>query len=615
MRIKAITVRNTPPVRHFAVGDLSDVCVLAGPNGVGKTRLLDRIIDHLRGAAPNPEIEGTLEATAKEEIEAWDGHTSLDMSLEEDMARFRATLQVNQRRRNLRSSLVRIESDRSIQTLKPFQFSWDLPDPNDEEISWDLYSGFMRDRFQDTVNSMFRMIEAQKQNIANRAIELRRKGRTEMRLGFSDPMQPFKDVFSLLLAPKELADLSARQQRLEYRLDGETREFSTLSSGEREVVNIAFDFLLRKPENCIVFFDEPELHLHPELSYRLIQTLQQIGSNNQFFLSTHSPDVISASLDRSVIFLSSPPAEDSETEPANQAIPVSEADETHQALKLLGHSIGIIALGKRIVLVEGTQSSLDKQTYGSIIKNRCPGLVLVASGGKHAIESFSAVYDAVLSKSLWGVEFFMLCDGDSIPASTGDSVEVAQQGGRLRILPRYHLENYFLDEHVWAEACSLMEPPDSWLRSPDGIREQMRQRATDLVSYATALAAASHLRQSVGNLDAMPSGCHAKTLDDLQTLIRVQVTGEKARMDNTLDPSAVESWVEAYFNRLSLSLQEDSEEWKNLIPGKPLFATFASKAGLNPSRAKTLYLNAALESEREPFSEIIDIFNEFAKTN
>ena len=85
-------------------------------------------------------------------------------------------------------------------------------------------------------------------------------------------------------------------------------------------------------------------------------------------------------------------------------------------------------------------------------------------------------------------------------------------------------------------------------------------------------------------------------------------------MDNALDPSVVGAWVETYFNRLSQSLQEDSEEWKNLIPGKPLFATFASKAGLTPSRAKTLYLNVALESEREPFSEIIDIFNEFAAT-
>src|SRR5664279_5573291 len=78
----------------------------------------------------------------------------------------------------------------------------------------------------------------------------------------------------------------------------------SLASGEREVVNIAFDFLLRRPSDCIVFFDEPELHLHPELSYKLLRTLHTIGERDQFVLSTHYPDVITASLDQSVIFLS-----------------------------------------------------------------------------------------------------------------------------------------------------------------------------------------------------------------------------------------------------------------------------------------------------------------------
>jgi AAA15 family ATPase/GTPase len=51
----------------------------------------------------------------------------------------------------------------------------------------------------------------------------------------------------------------------------------TLSSGEKEVVNIVFDFILRNASDCIVMFDEPELHLHPELSYKLLQTLSSIG--------------------------------------------------------------------------------------------------------------------------------------------------------------------------------------------------------------------------------------------------------------------------------------------------------------------------------------------------
>ena len=54
-------------------------------------------------------------------------------------------------------------------------------------------------------------------------------------------MQPFKDVFAILLDPKELVDPQTSTRRLQFRSEGQEFEFSQLSSGEREVVNIAFD--------------------------------------------------------------------------------------------------------------------------------------------------------------------------------------------------------------------------------------------------------------------------------------------------------------------------------------------------------------------------------------
>ena len=185
---------------------------------------------------------------------------------------------------------------------------------------------------------------------------------------------------------------------------------SSLSSGEREVVNIVFDFLLRSPDDCVVIFDEPEMHLHPELSYKLLQALKTVGSNNQFIFCTHSPDIITASLDNTVLFLT-PPRQDG----GNQAIKVREDDDTNQALRLLGQSIGIVALGKKLVLIEGKESSLDKQTYGAILKDRFPNLVLVPSGGRSAIASFALLHREVLERTIWGVEFFMLCDHDATP--------------------------------------------------------------------------------------------------------------------------------------------------------------------------------------------------------
>lgn len=544
MRIEALTVRDSPPIDHFSVAGLNDVVVIAGPNGVGKTRLLERLVNHLRNANPDPNVEGRIEATSSDERQAWD-KDFLDLASPEDMALFRTTIQQGRRRQKWRSSLVNFESDRTIQNIQPLQFSWDMPDVAEELISWDSTFGGMQNRFQDTVHSMYRMIEAQRQGYGNKAIELGKLGHTSMGLNYADPMQPFKEAFFLLLGPKELIDPSVRNQGLQYRIDGNAYPFQSLSSGEREVVNVAFDFLLREPEHCIVLFDEPELHLHPELSYRLIQTLQHIGALNQFVFSTHSPDVITAALDQSIIFIS-PSRKDSSGTPVNQAVAVEESDETNQALRLLGQSIGIIALGRRIVLIEGEQSSLDKQTYGSILKRRWPALVLVPSGGKHVLESFSRVYESVLAKSIWGVEFFMLSDRDSRPAASHEAT-VATDSGRLRTLSRYHLENYFLAEEIWAMAFKALESPGSWLLTPAAIRDKLREIALDSVSYATALTVSFEVRQNFGSVNIMPKDCHGKSLDQLATLMTSRAANEAQRAAESLDVAAVAERISQVF--------------------------------------------------------------------
>jgi hypothetical protein len=171
----------------------------------------------------------------------------------------------------------------------------------------------------------------------------------------------------------------------------------------------------------------------------------------------------------SVVFISPP-----KTVNDNQAVIVREDDQTHQALKLMGQSIGIVALGRRIVLIEGEHGSLDKQTYGAILKGKYPNLVLVPSGGRGQVQSFGMLVERILGHSVWGVEFFMLCDRDAVPAVSDQLTIEATAKGRLKLLNRYHLENYFLDEDTVAAMFSALEPSDSWLVSP----EQIRNRST-----------------------------------------------------------------------------------------------------------------------------------------
>jgi predicted ATP-binding protein involved in virulence len=514
MKLNLIDVENILPVKKFFVENLSNVVVLAGPNGVGKTRLIQGILQAFQSSGSYPNIRLVIEATTKKESDLW-GKSSIDTSIPADAEKLMRILQQNRRRAKWESSVVQFESNRTIQQIQPYVFNWDFTDPWEEMIGWNHSFNELKNRFQDTIHSLFRKVQSRRDEIAKKAEILMKQGERVMDLDFPDPLLSFKLAFSQLLSPKELLEPDARQQQLYYSYEGQSFPLSSLSSGEREVVNIVFDFLIRNPTDSIIIFDEPELHLHPELSYKLLQTLQTIGENNQFIYCTHSPDIITASLENSVIFIAPP-----KSTLSNQAILVKEDDETHEALQKIGQSIGIVALGRKLVLIEGKDSSLDKQVYGAILKNKFPSLVLVPSGGKEVITSFSSIMTSVLERTIWGVDFFMLCDRDVVPLSVSTfSLEDAGKG-RLKVLGRYHLENYFLDEKVLAGVFSLMEPEDSWLRSPEKIRVKLKSIAKQMIPYTAALIESAKYRSLVGNLDIMPKGCHEKPATELAILMK-----------------------------------------------------------------------------------------------
>ena len=163
MYLKSIQSEGVLPIQTFSVDELSDVVVLAGPNGVGKSRLINSLISHLQN--PTPVLTSTLiiEATTKEELDAW-GQRELNTSVPEDCTKLTATLQSNRLRRNWKSSVLNFESNRTIQKIKPYAFSWDITDPDEESIGWNFTFGGLQNRWQDTLHAILRKVEARRKN-------------------------------------------------------------------------------------------------------------------------------------------------------------------------------------------------------------------------------------------------------------------------------------------------------------------------------------------------------------------------------------------------------------------------------------------------------------------
>jgi len=148
LRISSIEAQDVPPVRFFVAANLSDVVVLAGPNGEGKTRLLQSLIQLFRSPAGQRNIRLSIEATSDSERAAW-GKAVLDTAIVADAQLLTQTLQATRRRANWKSSVIQFESDRTIQQIRPFSFTWEFGDPWEENYGWEGTFGGLRSRFED----------------------------------------------------------------------------------------------------------------------------------------------------------------------------------------------------------------------------------------------------------------------------------------------------------------------------------------------------------------------------------------------------------------------------------------------------------------------------------
>ncbi len=71
-----------------------------------------------------------------------------------------------------------------------------------------------------------------------------------------------------------------------------------LSSGEKQM--LAFLCYNIFAENACIFIDEPELSLHPDWQRQLLPTLLDQGTDNQFFITTHSPFIYTKFADKDI---------------------------------------------------------------------------------------------------------------------------------------------------------------------------------------------------------------------------------------------------------------------------------------------------------------------------
>jgi len=603
MRIESIHARDFPPLREFGISGLGDVVIIAGANGSGKTRLKQAMIGTF-SSPKSPSIEITVGSTrAKEEEEVW-GRQTLTTSTESPNAQLQKYMKSRTRGGTYTGSVVQIDSGRAVQAVAFQSISYLTPDPDDEDLPYTYFLSGFTGRWQDIVNKIYQKAANRDYKIAQYAKEHPEGDIKDALAQCPDPFVRYQEVFTRLLPGKKLESIDPRQPKeFQFRQkDSQPLPFSALSSGEQEVVKIAFNLLWKRIRHCVILLDEPELHLHPTLAFRLIESLKEVGNyTNQFFFFTHSADLISTYYSTGNVYFI-----DDQAKAGNQAQRLSELDPGHTRIaRAMADRLGLFAVGKKLILVEGQHASIDRLTYHQVAQGTFSDAHVLPAGSVENVLALGQVADE-LQQSIFGVEFFMIRDRDGLSKT---QVQALEKNPRIRCLARRHVENYFLSSEVISETAERLCLDPRW-KNPDEVKVVLQQIAENNLNQALMLA----VKQYTSVNGTMPgprvASVQDKSIDQMQSLILDEASEGLARLSDIFDGKAFSIHILALYQELQDSLA--TEDWKVLFPGKLVFSVFcATHLKEHENRVRQAYLDIALSNHPDTFADIRDIFEGF----
>jgi len=266
---------------------------------------------------------------------------------------------------------------------------------------------------------------------------------------FPDSLKPIRDFFNKFFAPMKLVDVQIDTSPFKYIINTSRGiiDLDDMSAGEKEVLNIYIRFHQLNPKGAIILFDEADAHLHPDLERRYLEVLREIAEGNQFWLTTHSPEMmISAGTESLYTVLKEPISQG-----GNQFMRVTNNEDLHAVLSEVMGSRGLVSFNQRIIFIEGEESSADREVYERLYPPGTYNVSFVPAGNSATVRKTAERVNDLLSSSIEFQQYYSIVDGDIERSVAAPSV-----GDRLFQLPVYHIENFLLDENLIFEASKEM---------------------------------------------------------------------------------------------------------------------------------------------------------------
>jgi AAA15 family ATPase/GTPase len=250
--------------------------------------------------------------------------------------------------------------------------------------------------------------------------------------------------------------------------------YANLSSGEKEVIDIVLDLIVKTKDfdETVFCIDEPELHLNTAIQRKLLIELEKLVPETcQLWIATHSIGFLRALQE--------------ELKEKCQIFDFSEKDyftgeKTILPIKLTRnnwHRIFETALEDltglisptRIIYCEGLdrpgrfgqERGFDAQVFNNIFSEKYNGTQFISSGGNTELDQRSEIGLAILTKVFAEVEILVLKDRDVSSGRLNNEndrqIYLQNNPGNYRVLERWEIENYLFDKSVLSKYCENNE--------------------------------------------------------------------------------------------------------------------------------------------------------------
>ncbi len=619
MKIRKISIKNFKCIIDLVMDNIPDIVVIAGPNGSGKSALLEAIgifkenigTYYTKGSEPNAvkvnadfaEIEIGFKITKGEKkflmntynIKFFKGGFNVD-----DLLFGKVKI--------LKNGIVKVEKiDEGLDKLLKY---FDL----DSDVGIMEYIGPYRKLPQKTITNIslgglshqqektfrFFNIDEKFNQLKEYLTILELKGLQEFRnTGRKvDYLVDIKELFRNLFEPKEFegVEIAGSQVNFWVKTPWGKHDIDYLSSGEKEILMVFADLHKLNIRNSIVLYDEPELHLNAALEGKIVNQLRKIGENNQFFLATHSTEVI-GSVPYEELFQINFYKE------GNQIKRISDEREKIDIFKALGANVNLQLISEKVVFVEGKS---DKEILETLFPEYKKTISFIKTQGLITLMEINQRITELLREASKYSSFYCIRDKDFLEESEIIKLQ-KKYNNRLHVWKRYHIENYLLVPELILSILQDLHIPI--FKNAKAVEIELKRIADGLKEHIIANWINCELNRKICNYDFKVGGD-----EKLEEKMVDRALKQLKRIKSQLSETAIK---QQFIDKSDLLKKHwDKELWKVLCPGKDILTRFSSRyvKGVSYLPFRNLLVNKIKEQNKIP-EEFKAVINFILKGN